>query len=122
MKYLLAIALLGLTASKAAAQTTGLSCIDILNATIETRIPPGDLESCAEELVPEVVQRLNNAPGEANVEHLANFAEYASRIRDPAILAAAWNLMENQAAPAPARNLGFVFALGQHHVGLGPSG
>lgn len=97
------------------------NCHGMLTATLASGRPHGDLAACAQYVIPEYVEHLRAARTDPEPHRLADLATYASYVRDPAVLLAAWELAGDRSAPAPARNLGLVLALAQHQHGLAPS-
>ena len=97
------------------------NCHGLLTATLASGRPHGDLAACAAYVIPEYVEHIRAARTNPEPHRLADLAMYASYVRDPTVLSAAWELMGDPSAPASARNLGLVLALAQHQHGLAPS-
>jgi hypothetical protein len=87
-----------------------------------TKVPGGDLFHCGPGLIPAFVRAIERAPLETDEGRLEQLLSYGSLIRDPAILTAAWALIENQQAAGPVRNLGLLFAISEHDPGWIPQG
>jgi hypothetical protein len=121
------IALIALTATSvfitelAGQNGSPANCHGTLTATLASGRAHGDLAACAKYVIPEYVERVRAARTGSEPHGLADLAMYASYVRDPAVLSAAWELVADRSAPAAARNLGLVLALAQHQHGLAPS-
>jgi hypothetical protein len=112
---------LGFATQLAGQNGSPANCHGMLTATLASGRPHGDLAGCAKHAIPEYVQHVRGARTERDPRRLADLAMYASYVRDPAVLSAAWELVGDRSAPAAARNLGLVLALAQHQHGLAPS-